>query len=216
MKLAYLPIDIPVLIPDEKLVLDWFEHHKLLDTNYWEYEQGRHTWAMISTCKEPKNWRRYDADMWNNRREPIVDNPSIFFHPGFEETFPEISNCIRQLPFKQLTVSGMLYQMGEIPVHQDATDKHDPTEPRRYTIYLTAPEHNTFYVSKTSDSEKIILNINSNYSCFVFNNTDCWHGALKNNRPKIILTMAGILDNEKHKKLIERSLKKFKDQALYL
>jgi L-rhamnose mutarotase len=216
MKLAYLPIDIPLNVPDEKLVLEWFENHKLLDTNYWEYEQGRHTWTMISTCTMPEDWRRYDADMWNNRREPIQGEPDIFFHPGFEDAFPSIANCIRQLPFKQLTVSGMLYQMDEIPVHQDAIDKHNPIEPRRYTIYLTAPEHNTFYVSKTPDSEKIVLDIDPNYACFVFNNTDCFHGALKNTRPKIILTMAGIIDNEKHKALLERSLNKFKDRAVYL
>jgi L-rhamnose mutarotase len=215
MKLAYLPIDIPVKIPDEKKVLEWFESHKLTDTDYWEYEQGRHVWAMISTCKKPKDWRRYDADMWKNRRVE-GDNEGVLFHPGFEEAFPEIANCIKQLPFKQLTVSGMLYQLNEIPTHQDAADPNDPTEPRRYTIYLTAPEHNTFYVSKTQDSEKVIIKVDPEYSCFVFNNSDCWHGALKNNRPKIILTTAGILDNEKHEALLARSLEKFKDQAIYL
>ena len=133
MKLAYLPIDIPVKVPDEKKVLEWFESHKLTDTDYWEYEQGRHAWAMISTCKQPKDWRRYDADMWKNRRVE-GDNEGVLFHPGFEEAFPEIANCIKQLPFKQLTVSGMLYQLNEIPTHQDAADPNDPTEPRRYTI----------------------------------------------------------------------------------
>lgn len=215
MTLAYLPIDIPVKMPDERKVLDWFENHKLIDTDYWEYQQGRHAWAMISTCTPPKDWRRYDAEMWDNRRQE-GDNNGVIFHPGFEETFPEISNCIRQLPFKQLTVSGMLYQLNEIPAHQDTFDPRTPTEPRRYTIYLTAPEHNTFYVSKTADSEKVLVKVNSEYSCFVFNNSDCWHGALKNDRPKIILTTAGILDNERHEALLARSLEKFKDQAIYL
>jgi len=215
MNLAYLPIDIPMPILDEQKLLDWFEHHKLLDTDYWEYEQNRHTWALVSTCKEPADWRRYDATMWENRRV-AGDNDGVLFHPGFEETFPEIANCIRQLPFKQLTVSGMLYQMGEIPTHQDASDPHQPTEPRRYTIYLTHPEHNTFYVSKTKTSERFLINVDPEYACFAFNNTDVWHGAFKNDRPKIILTTAGIIDNEKHNALLERSLKKFKDKALYL
>ena len=215
MSLAYLPIDIPMPILDEKKILDWFENHKLLDTDYWEYQQGRHAWAMISTCNEPKDWRRYDAEMWANRRQE-GNNSGVLFHPGFEETFPELANCIRQLPFTQLTVSGMLYQLNEIPVHQDTADPRNPTEPRRYTIYLTAPEHNTFYVSKTADSEKMLIKVNPEYSCFVFNNTDCWHGALKTDRPKIILTTAGILDNEKHEALLTRSLEKFKDQAIYL
>jgi hypothetical protein len=215
MKLAYLPIDIPTPIVDEKKILDWFENHKLLDTDYWEYQQGRHAWAMTSTCTPPKHWRRYDSEMWQNRRQ-IGDNQGVLFHPGFEDAFPEIANCIKQLPFKQLTVSGMLFQLGEIPPHQDETDIWNPTEPRRYSIYLTSSEHNTFYVSKTPDSEKIFVNINPEYSCFVFNNTDCWHGAIKNDRPKIILTTAGILDNDKHNLLLEKSLKKFKNEAIYL
>ncbi len=215
MSLAYLPIDIPMPILNEKKLLDWFENHKLLDTDYWEYQSNRHTWALVSTCNQPSNWRRFDPVMWENRRVES-DNSGILFHPGFEEAFPEIANCIRALPFKQLTVSGMLYQMGEIPTHQDTIDPHDPTEPRRYTIYLTDPKYNTFYVSKTEDSEKILVNIDPEYSCFVFNNTDVWHGAFKNDRPKIILTTAGIIDNEKHNELLEKSLKKFKDKALYL
>jgi hypothetical protein len=215
MSLVYLPIDIPMPILDEQKILDWFESHKLLDQDYWEYQQGRHAWAMTSACSQPNDWRRYDAEMWANRRQE-GNNTGVLFHPGFAEEFPELANCIKQLPFTQLTVSGMLYQLNEIPAHQDTFDPRLPTEPRRYTIYLTAPEHNTFYVSKTADSEKILINIDPNYSCFVFNNTDCWHGALKNDRPKIILTTAGILDNEKHEALLARSLKKFKDQAVYL
>lgn len=215
MKLAYLPIDIPMPILDEQKILDWFENHKLLDTDYWEYKNNRHAWAMTSTCTPPKDWRRYDSEMWENRRQ-IGNNQGVIFHPGFEDAFPELANCIKQLPFKQLTVSGMLYQLGEIAPHQDEADIWLPTEPRRYTIYLTAPEHNTFYVSKTKESEKIFVKINTEYSCFVFNNTDCWHGAVKNNRPKIILTTAGIIDNDKHKTLLERSLEKFKDEAIYI
>lgn len=215
MNLAYLPIDIPMPILNETKLLEWFENHKLLDTDYWEYQQGRHTWALVSTCKMTTDWRRFDSTMWENRRVES-ENQGVLFHPGFQDEFPEIANCIKQLPFKQLTVSGMLYQMNEISTHKDTADPHNPTEPRRYTIYLTNPEYNTFYVSKTETSEKVLVKVDPNYSCFVFNNTNVWHGALKNNRPKIILTTAGILDNEKHEELLARSLEKFKDKAIYL
>lgn len=213
MTLAYLPIDIEVAWPDEDKLLSWFENHKLLDTDYWEYTQNRHIWAMISTCKQPTDWRRYDADMWANRREE-GENDGILFHPGFEEEFPSIANCIRQLPFKQLTVSGMLYQLGEIHEHQDTFDPRTPTEPRRYTIYLTDPRYNTFYVSKAPDGIKRFPKLVT--PCFVFNNTDCQHGAIETSRPKIILTTAGIIDNEKHEELLKRSLEKYSDMAIYL
>ncbi len=215
MILTYLPIDIEIGDIDEQKLLQWFHDHKLLDTNYWEYKENRHTWAMISTCTQPKDWRRYDDEMWKNRRTAGA-NDGILFHPGFEEEFPTVANCIRQLPFKQLTVSGMLYQMGEIPVHQDANDPHCPTEPRRYIIYLTDPKFNTFYFSKEKGSEKIYPTIDNNYRCFAFNNGDVWHGASPTNREKIILTMAGIIDNEKHEALIKRSLEKFSNKALWI
>lgn len=213
-KLIYLPIDIDVEWPDEAVLVDWFHRHKLSDTDYWEYTSRRHTWAMISTCKEPTDWRRYDGDMWKNRREE-GDNQGVLLHPGFKEAFPTIADCIKQLPFKQLTVSGMLYQMGEIPPHRDAHDVREPTEPRRYTIYLTDPKYNTFYFSKDESAEhKIYPKLVT--PCFAFNNTDVYHGAVATNRPKIILTAAGIIDNDRHEQLLERSLKKYKDYALYL
>jgi hypothetical protein len=213
-KLIYLPIDIDVEWPDEAVLIDWFHKHKLKDTDYWEYKSNRHTWAMTSTCKEPKDWHRYDKDIWDNRRKE-GENHGVVLHPGFTEIFPSLANCLKQLPFKQLTVSGMLYQMGEIPPHRDAHDTRNPTEPRRYTIYLTHPKHNTFYFSRDeSGSKKIYPNLIT--PCFAFNNTDVYHGAEATNRPKIILTMAGILDNTAHEHLLEKSLKKYKDYALYV
>jgi hypothetical protein len=212
-KLVYLPIDIHVEWPDENKLLKWFNDHKLIDTDYWEYQQGRHTWAMISTCTTPKDWRRYDPTMWKNRRVE-GENNGVIFHPGFEEEFPSLANCIRQLPFKQLTVSGMLYQMNEIPEHQDTEDPRLPTEPRRYTIYLTDPTHNTFYISKEPGGHKYFPELVT--PCFVFNNTDCYHGAVETRRPKIILTAAGIIDNLAHEDLLARSLKKYSNKAIYL
>jgi hypothetical protein len=169
---------------------------------------------MISTSKEPKDWRIYDNEMWENRRETQDIDPEVFVHPGFEDEFPEIVSVLKQLPFKQLSVSGMLYQMGDIPPHNDTHDPRQPTEPRRYTIYLTNPDYNTFYFEK--DGKKYFPKINKDYSCFVFNNTDVKHGALKLDREKIILTCAGILDNEKHDLLLNRSINKFKEELLYI
>jgi len=215
MNLAYTPINIYCPIPDQALLLEWFHTHKLLDTDYWEYTEDRHVWAKVVTSTEPNHWRRYDKVEWDNRRVPI-DNPGIFFHPGFEKTFPDIANCIRQLPFKQLSIGGMLYQLGEIPLHQDTYDIHEPSEPRRYTIYLTNPDENTFYLSKDESSEKIYIKINKEYGCFVFNNSQMLHGASPKLGEKIILTMAGIIDNDKHVALIEQSLLKFENERLYL
>jgi hypothetical protein len=214
MKLIYTPIDIPCKIPDEEKVLKWFHNNHLLDTDYWEYSSGRHQWAMTSTSSPPKDWRRYDPEMWDNRRVDQKGPVVLFINPSFELEFPEISNVLRQLPFKQLSVSGMLYQIGEIPLHSDTYDPREPTEPRRYTIYLTDPDYCTFYFD--NDGEKVVPKINKDYCCFAFNNNDIKHGAFKIDREKVIITCAGILDNDKHTELLSRSISKFKDELIYL
>jgi hypothetical protein len=214
MKLIYTPIDIPCKLPDEQKLLQWFHNNHLTDTDYWEYKSGRHQWAMTSTSTEPKDWRRYDEELWTNRRNEQTTEPKVYINPSFDKEFPEISNVLRQLPFKQLTVSGLLYQIGDIPLHNDTHDPREPTEPRRYTIYLTNPDYCTFYFDV--NGERVIPKINKDYCCFVFNNTDVQHGAFKMDREKIILTCAGIIDNDKHNELLNRSIEKFKDELIYI
>lgn len=215
MTIAYTPIDIAIDIPSEQEIIDWFEQHKVADTDYWEYQSNRHTWAIVACMKDLDNWRQIDFRLWNNRRDTLPD-PGLFFHPSFEETFPSIASAIRQLPFKQLTYAGMILQMGEIGAHQDTSDHNNPSEPRRYNIYLTDPAHNTFYLCKDQDSEKVKPQFDNVYRCFAFNNSECWHGAETTNRPKIMIATTGIIDDEAHKELVARSIDKFKDKVLYL
>jgi hypothetical protein len=215
MTLAYTPIDIAIELPDEQFILDWFEQHKVVDTDYWEYQANRHTWAIVACTKNLDNWRKIDFSLWENRRDSVPD-PSLFFHPGFIEAFPSLAEAIKKLPFKQLTYAGMILQMGEIGSHQDTYDHNDPSEPRRYNIYLTDPEYNTFYMCKEENSERAKPKFDDTYRCFAFNNSECWHGAEPTNRPKIMIATTGIVDNEAHKELIARSVEKFKDKVLYL
>ena len=47
-----------------------------------------------------------------------------------------------------------------------------------------------------------------------FNNNDVEHGADPTSRTKILLSFAGVLDNEKHQNLITRSIEKFADKVI--
>lgn len=214
MTLIYTPIDIPCSIPDEEKILKWFHGNCLIGDDYWEYKSGRHQWAMVSTSEQPKDWRRYDPEAWERRRVEQDASSDILVHPGFEDIFPGIVNTLKQLPFKQLSVSGFLYQLGEIPLHRDTHDPHEPTEPRRYTIYLTNPDYNTFYFD--INGEKVFPKIHPEYCCFAFNNNDMLHGAIKTDREKIILTCAGIIDNDKHEELLKRSSEKFSEWQIHI
>jgi hypothetical protein len=213
--LSYLPVDIPVDLPCEQQIVDWFDNHKVEDADYWEYEENRHTWAIVAARKNLDNWRKIDFDLWNTRRN-LQENPELYFHPGFEEQFPSLVSAIKQLPFKQITYAGMLSQMGAIAAHQDTYDENNPLEPRRYNIYLTDPAYNTFYMCKEENSERAFPQIDNTYRCFAFNNTEVWHGAEPTHRTKIMIAITGIIDDDANQELVKRSLEKFKGKALYL
>jgi hypothetical protein len=210
MTIIYTPIDIEFEIPDEQEIVDWFNNHKIKEKDYWEYEQGRHEWCYVALRKEPKDWHTYEAWLdWSTERKPIKD-AGLFFYPGFEERFPGLAKCVRELPFAQIGTSGFIMQIGEIPPHQDAA--YEITEPRRYIIYVTDPDYNTFYLEH--QGKRIFPEIDKKYRCFAFNNSDVQHGAVPTNRTKILLSTVGIMDETKHQELLERSIKKFADKVL--
>jgi len=213
-KIVYTPIDIEFDMPSENALIEWFENNKVLDTDYWEYTENRHTWCFIAMRHMPSDWRRFNAwREWFNER--VASNSTdLFFAPGFEELFPSLANAIRQLPFKEIGASGMLMQMGAVPPHRDTYDPDQPQEPRRYIIYITNPSDSTFYIQH--GDVKIYPQIDEKYRCFAFNNTDVLHGADPTFKTKIILSTAGIIDQKKHNELLSRSIKKFSNKVIYI
>lgn len=210
MTVIYTPIDIEFDIPDEHEIIEWFHENKITDTDYWEYAEGRHEWCYVALRKEPKDWRTYDAWLdWSKERKPI-EHAGLYFHPGFEERFPGLAKCIRELPFDQIGTSGFIMQIGTIPPHQDSA--YEIIEPRRYIIYVTDPRYNTFYLEH--EGKKIFPEIDEKYRCFVFNNSDVLHGAEPTNRTKILLSTVGIMNEKKHKELLDRSIAKFHDKVI--
>lgn len=210
--ILYTPIDIEFEMPNEQELIDWFHDHKIQETDYWEYKQGRHTWCYVALREEPDSWYTYDAWLsWSKERQPI-EHPKLIFHPGFEDKFPGLAKCIKELPFDQVGTSGFIMQMGEIPPHQDSITEWDPDEPRRYIIYVTDPKYNTFYLKH--NGKKYYPEIDEKYRCFAFNNNDIEHGADKTDRTKILLSTVGIINEEAHKILIKRSIEKFSNKVI--
>ena len=210
MTVLYTPIDIEFDMPAEQDVIDWFNKNKITDTDYWEYKEGRHEWCYVALREPPTDWHTYEAwTKWASNRNPI-DNFGLFFHPGFEEAFPGLAKCVRELPFSQIGTSGFIMQIGTIPPHKDTP--YAVTEPCRYIIYVTDPTYNTFYIEDSG--QKIFPQIDSKYRCFAFNNSAVLHGAEPTTRTKILLSTVGILDAVKHEALLERSILKFKDKVI--
>jgi hypothetical protein len=97
----------------------------------------------------------------------------------------------------------MMRQLGEIDEHRDTYDPNEPQEPRRYLIYLTDPQHNTFWV-RNGDQRRVV-DIPDQTRVFAFNNSETTHGALPPTGEKILLSVVGIIDDVRHQALLERS-----------
>ena len=68
-----------------------------------------------------------------------------------------------------------------------------------------------------SDENKIYPGpLDPNYPCTIFNDSDIMHGADAPDDERIIMSTFGVIDKDKHLELIERSLAKFPDRALWI
>lgn len=215
MTLIYTPVDIEYVHPNEQDIIDWFNENQMTDLTYNEYVKGRHIWATVACRGQPRDWGHFDCftDHWGNNRE-YIEGAELVWRPGFKERFPELVKLIEAQPFKQIGGVAMIKQIGPVELHNDTPDLYNPTEPRRYLTYLTNPEYNTFHL--TDGVTKFIPSIDDKYRCFAFNNTALQHGAdWPTKGTKILLTTAGVVDNEKHEELIARSVEKFKEKVIY-
>jgi len=213
MTILFTPIDIDFEMPGEQELIDWYNSHVILDTDYWEYTENRHQWCLVASRQNLSNWRSFDGwKTWTQNRELIHSN-NLFFHDDFEQKFPSLANAIRQLPFKEIGAAGFIKQMGsEIRPHNDTDNDYDFIEPRRYVFFVSKIEENTFYLMP--NGTKVYPNIHPKYRLSAFNNSACPHGADAPRGWKMLLSITGILDKEKHEALLQRSIEKFVDKVI--
>jgi len=213
MTVLFTPIDIEFELPSEQELIDWYNSHKMLDTDYWEYTENRHQWCLVASRENHTNWREFIAwQKWTTNRN-LIGSTELFFHDDFELKFPSLANAIRQLPFKEIGATGFIRQMGaEIEPHMDTDNVYGFEEPRRYVFFVSKIEDNTFFMYPNNN--KVYPIIHPKYRLSAFNNTACEHGADSPRGWKMLLSTTGILDKEKHEALIKRSIEKFSDYVI--
>lgn len=218
-KILFTPLDIPVPLPNEQEIYNWAEANTFRETNYKQFQLGWFTHSPVACCIPLDDWRDVNAlyeveDVLKNKQ---VNNPDPYFQPEFSKLFPGLVETIKQLPFKELTGASVKIQRGPSFPHLDdlhTVEEDGLEEPKRITISLTDVNFSTLYLEK--DGVKIYPKIPEGYSCYAFNNKDVLHAAdYDPTRIRIILDTAGMLDVQKHKELLERSVDKFKDYVIY-
>lgn len=219
MTIAFLPIDIEVTLPDEGKVHDYI--------NKYQIKTKHSTWKvapLIGRIK-PEDWykdKKVYIDATYKRMDLTVQEPPQYAN-NVDQLIPELAAMLQKLPYKLLTFAILLEQVEEVTQHVDAQKKDvitDPTEvslslePRRYNFLLTRHSEQSFYVCEKYNSEKVYPIISKENPCFAFCEKYHLHGADYIGPGKVMILTGGILDREKHKETLARSLEKFKDQAI--
>lgn len=208
MTILYTPLDIKFEMPDQQALLDWFFANQIDEPDYWVFKEGRHEWALAAASQPVDDWTKIKPyEDWLAQKFTESKGAELRFAPGFEQ-FTGLVEAIKQMPFKEIGAVGLLRQLIYIEPHTDTKDITRPKEPCRYMIFLTDPYENTFFI----DDE--LVKIHPDYRAFAFNNTDAKHGAHAPHGVKILISVVGILDHERHEEMIARSVAKFPEYVI--
>lgn len=197
----YTPIYLKTPLPDAKKLLDFMAiKSKVHSTKLWNYWTVRY-----------KPYQSYD-DRWEKRY--TNDNISAIWDEDFLSNFPECIDFLNTLPFKEITHINLLEQIKDVPLHKDYHKNESTYKDQMCYKWLLIPgELNSFFIERT-DNSILFVNPPPSYNCFVIPESKIRHGAIKKNKEKIIASIFGILDNERHSNLVKISMEKFNEHLV--
>jgi hypothetical protein len=145
----------------------------------------------------------------------LREDNTLYYAPGVLEQFPELVDLLKLLPYQQIVGAALNMHTELLPTHRDRVYSESAISPERYNVLLS-PHYgqDSFYLAKDYNSKKIYPTILKDYPVYSFNNRDVYHGADVVLDGRLILVCIGILDNDKHRQLIERSVEKFKEYVI--
>lgn len=228
--IPYTPIDIQVTVPDEEELYNYCLSNSFSKSP--NLEEG--IICIVGSKEELGDWRTtlnaYNGLISDKGNELLAKEQdtrvynivtssnnlgSFYFEPTFKRQFPELVEACLKLPFKNL-VGVFLLLAGHrgSAIHKDPKpvldDDSISTVPNRYNISLNCFENPKFFI--TDGNEKIYMKVTREYPCFAFDNENYLHGADPSDKESIRrmqLLIYGVLDEEKHKELLHRSIAKW-------
>lgn len=217
-KIAYVPLDIPEIeVPENKL---WKEFNEYQHKNYhWEY------WKSLVVKGSVEDWNdSYSNEVGFQSRFDKTKIP--VWNPNLSiEISDYFKRVIDQLPFTECKFAEVHGQQTAVPPHQDLEsslhvydteeNKHKEPEPAGIKVMLTHKSIKSFFViDKKPNSKRQFITFPAETNSFAINERTFFHGAKYLGEPKLILTTFGFIDEERHKELIERSIKKFNNHII--
>jgi hypothetical protein len=210
--IVYTPIDIPCPVPDHKLLVNYVNNNhmtNLVDT----YGYTSLLAAIVS---------RYPINDWRNANDVFADagyelrpTQHLFFAPNVTVLFPELFQILFALPYKQILGAALNLHTKYLPPHNDEVDTNYPSSPERYNVLLSPHyDQDSFFICKEKTGQRDYPTILKDYPIYAFNNKDIYHGADPVLDQRVIMVCSGIIDEEKHQKLINRSVEKFEEHVI--
>lgn len=193
----YTPLDLPEMTVDREDFISWHEANRKRD-------RGGHADNFISP------WLisfAYHIDRgWNQELLKII---------------PNLKNIVEnELPFSTIRYINFLEQKLPCALHRDKTSQPEidsQDQPNSYKAYMVYDEPLMYFQKEKDVPNKLYINHPNHLTkWFAVNNYDALHasdlptGTVR----KIIMTISGTLDKEKHRAILNRSLEKYKDYVI--
>ena len=205
--IAYTPVDISCKVPDHSLLVDYIEKNYITNLEQ-TYGYTSHLCAIAS--------RNVILD-WQDANEIFADHTSdkLYFAPGVTSLFPELLDILYSLPYKEIIGMALSLHTNILESHRDEILNLGIYSPERYNVLLSPHyEQDSFFICKEKHGEKHYPKILKDYPIYAFNNNESYHGADLVLDKRVILICGGILDEQKHVDLINRSAEKFNDYVI--
>lgn len=217
-KIAYLPVDIPRLIVDEAKIKELMESNNTYHrTGWWK---SLPLIAKVQDQDDFFNQTKIDQ-AWHHRYNSIG---TILYNKRIFNDLKPLFDHLLKLPLI-ITHSQILNQIYEVDKHFDMRHNkkffwddfpgvNDELEPATYKVLLNNFNAKSFYVSKGFYESNNYIVLPEDTSTFLINEKRFPHGATLTENSKYIVTMFGLINKDDHLKLIDQSIKKYKEYVI--
>ena len=194
----YTPIDLPEMEVDRQEFITWHEANRKRNAN----NIGHSTKDFIAPWLVSFAYKKESG--WNDSLLKVI---------------PNLKNIVENyLPFTDITYINFLEQKIPCQLHQDVGSRPDKEdEPGSYKAFMVYDKPLMYFQEKRDVEDKIYINHPNHLTkWFAINNYDALHAADLPKSPdrKIIMTILGKLNKEKHQEILKRSLEKYKDYTI--
>lgn len=189
-KLLFLPIDTNIKLDKEEILSNFSP------------EQNFHVW----------NFEKLVED---NVRYGINS-----FTKEAEKKYPSIVKFVNSLPFTDISNVKINIQTEQSAMHIDFQrpengkelyDNVSSNEPSGYRVLIQGSREK-LYVQ--TDTGKHLARLPEDTNVYVLSQTECLH-QVEEDTNRMILYVTGFVNTEKHQALLEKSLKKYNEYAIY-